>query len=474
MKATFALLFSFLPMIRCCMPGFYGDPCLLCPSNHYCDGRDKYACPDLSSAWNGSRSCFRPREENVTVQLLPVRNWTGTLAPSTFNQSCGCYRMAQPLSVVLDVGRNAFVVGLVTRRAADGTWLRTFMVDYSADLLTWKSVGGLFTGNSEVDMGVQNLFPVVVQGRYFRVQAIDYFRWPGFRAAFLEARDYKETLLCPSRVNKVVVNATNCTYACKSGTYGKHCTSRARPTDRTPRHVSAQVQVSSSPLHTRLHLFGATFAVEFEGGWRGADLAYKVDDRPWMALSRQPFQPTVEQRALVGNDSAFLPLPYPVTVCVRLRVVWDNRLRDVLHSAWVTHGKAYFSVRNHSITWRWGLNAVGVGSSTLGDSAALLSITCNRSVVDARYGIYGDAGAAAGAKNLVPSAVFDVRSACGSNVSHGVVWLRENTELLGVDALLDDFVRSECGRGTTAWVLPRGPRRSLSYAKVQATCQLLI
>jgi hypothetical protein len=122
-----------------------------------------------------------------------------------------------------------------------------------------------------------------------------------------------------------------------------------------------------------------------------------------------------------------------------------------------------------SIHWSWGIT-----DSKFGDLSALVSITCEGWVVQADSSVHDNMIAVQNDNNLMPTDVHDVMRSCTRNVSDGVVWLREATELLGVDALLGDFVRDECARGVTAWVLPRGPRRGLKYAKVQATCQHLI
>jgi hypothetical protein len=458
-----------------CMPGFWGPSCELCPYNFYCDGASKYACPESALAWNGSRNCFKPRTENLTVRLVRVANFSGDFKSNpSKNQSCGCYKQVQPLFVVLDLGRKMNVAGIATKRSSEGTWIKTFMIDYSDDQKLWKGLGGLYVGNNETDLIQNNLFPIVVKTRFFKIFVLDYFLWPGFRAAFLEPMNYTEAPLCPVRVNRIVVQPSNCTYACKNGTYGNNCVSKGRPKNLPVKNLKKTVSVKPQTLKTQLHKLDNFFFIEFKEEWRGLDMALKIDSRSWVAWSKKQINIPISLQNNFFINSSFLLLPYNVSVYAHIKIVWNNRLRDFVFTSWATHGHTYQFKKNNSIGWNWGLN--NVMTSTLGDSAALLSISCNRTVVDAKYALYDNypSSQLILSKNLLPTTVFDVRSSCiTQNVSHGIVWLRENTELLGVDSLLGDFVRDECRRGTTAWLLPSGPRKGQKYAVVQATCQLI-
>jgi hypothetical protein len=229
--------------------------------------------------------------------------------------------------------------------------------------------------------------------------------------------------------------------------------------------------VKPQTLKTQMHKFSDKYVIEFKEHWQGQDMALNIDGRSWIAWSKKPLVISVGLQNEFFKNSSFLLLPYNVSVYARIKIVWNNRLRDFVYTSWVAHGATYYFSKNNSIDWKWGFGS----PLTLGDSAALLSITCNRTVVNARYALYDtyQSSQIILSNNLMPTTVFDVQTSCKSNVSNGVVWLRENTELLGVDSLLSDFVRDECRRGTTAWLLPRAPRKGQKYAVVQATCQLI-
>jgi hypothetical protein len=472
MRTAFIMAVMF-EVAHACLPGFYGETCLPCPAQYSCNGTLRESCPVGTKSMVGSRNCYVPLHQNITVAALPVVNFSANLGRNPSNETCGCFKMAQPLAVVLDVGRESRVAGIVTRRDRSGVWLKEFTVDYSLDNVTWNGVGGLYKGNNEVDAPVTNLFPHLVKARYFRVLIVEYFLWPGFRAAFLEAVSVRDRSVCPRRVNQVVVDDNDCTYACKNGTFRVSrgaCVARASSSSPPPWSVQVRMATRHARLESKMHKFGQGHAVEFREPWRGSEMALKIDGRAWIAWSRQPVVLSREESAAVGANSSFLLLPYSVNVSVRIRIVWQSRLKEVELHSWTVHGRRNTSVNHRSMIFSW-----GGGSAMIGDLSALVSITCRGGrAVDAKYGLRDHLSAVQEANNLVPTAVHDVARSCAANVSHGVVWLREATELLGVDTLLGDFVRDECTRGVTAWVLPGGPRRGLKYAKVQATCQHLI
>jgi hypothetical protein len=452
-------------MVKGCMPGFYGDDCSPCSENYWCNGTSRNVCPLGSTSFRGSRNCFSPLHRNISVALLPVVNWWANLGRNPSNETCGCFRMVQPLTVILDVGRNTSVAGIVTRRDRSGVWLKSYMIDYSVDNESWSGVGGIYVGNNEVDAAVTNLFPHLVQARYFRVQIIEYFLWPGFRAAFLEAIRSR----CARRINQIVINEANCTYICKKGTFPINvstCVARASISASSPQSFNVQIAARHARLNSKLHKFQRGYAVEFKEPWNGSEIALKIDDRPWIAWSRHSIVLSMEEYTAVGANSSFLLLPQIVNVSVRLRILWQSRLLDVALHDCIVHGRRNTSVKAQSIQWSWGSDG-----AMLGDLSALVSITCEGNIVDAEYGLHDSLVAMQNV--LTPTVVHDVARSCATNVSHGIVWLREATELLGVDPLLGDFVRDECRKGVTAWVLPRGPRRGLKYAKVQVTCQFL-
>lgn len=457
----------------CCLPGFYGEPCALCPSNSYCDGLRRYDCPILQVSSNGSRNCHRPVNVSVTVRQIPAVDWSSQMGYNPSNASCGCYRMANDVYVTMDAGGTKTMVGLLVGALYD-SWVKSFMVSYSVTGVTWKPIGGLYAGNQdEKDIAVAK-FPVMVQARYVRVHVVDYYLWPTLRAAFLEAHNYTPPVPCPQRVNMVssatAASVENCTYVCRNGTFGPRCVARARPAGTSRGRSTAAMLLRPFRLRSRLHEAQGVFALEiWEPVWRGSDTAVRIDDGPWMAWSRHEWNPPWGVRAGSRANSTWMLLPHNVRVGATVRMLWAGRFVTLHHSAWTSHGRSASAVKNNSIDWKWGLNSATTlvtnpgSAGTMGDSAALLSVRCNGTVSWVNYTCNG---------TVQRATVLPVRAAC-LNVSMGLQWLRETAELYGVDAVLLQHIQRECNTPTaSAWVIPRANRVGLQRAEVTAMCEM--
>jgi hypothetical protein len=186
-----------------CLNGFIGQACAPCPAALYCDAMGAHPCPGSSE---GSRVCNYPvplLQPLTTRRLAPVAFSTAARVrpnPSA-NVSCGCYVLkSSGLTVVLDAGAPVAVGGIASQ-GRDGAWVTSFLVDTSPDNQSWAPLGGVYAGNSDDASVVEVRSPFAVVARFVRLQVVDFFRWPSFRAALLVA----DTTTCPD--GRVCANA---------------------------------------------------------------------------------------------------------------------------------------------------------------------------------------------------------------------------------------------------------------------------
>eukprot|EP00961_Rhodomonas_salina_P197483 2664771-Rhodomonas_salina.1 len=72
----------------------------------------------------------------------------------------------------LYVGASTAVAGVATKGRGDSSqWVKSFKVKYSLDATTWTDVdaGATFTGNTNQNTEVPNLFAAPVQAAYVRI-----------------------------------------------------------------------------------------------------------------------------------------------------------------------------------------------------------------------------------------------------------------------------------------------------------------
>jgi len=409
---------------------------------------------------NGSTACDIAQQRVVanSTRRVAAKGWSSSAQAPPPNVSCGCYTATDDIFATLDAGA-VVPIGGVDVQGRDEAWVTAFQVSHSTDNATWARLGGLYRGNTDGTTVVQARFPYVVQSRYLRIHVAEFFKWPALRAALLEAVQTtclhcpEPAATCPRRPNMVLSNASNCTYACKPETFGPHCHPRPR--------VSASLQGGASfgisrrrppPIAARLHCFDTQWALQLED-WHGTDIAVKTDGGPWMAWDKKPWGPQ--------GYGAWLLLPAPVSVRVRLRVLWNNTRLLTLSAAAPTRHGATASLHVPSqlrIEASWGMGDTG----TNGDSQAICSVRTStpatRTEVQAwAFETYDGAWGAQGTHGVN---LYEAGQAC-ANVSHGIQWLRRNTELQGVDAHLGGFIATQCQ--ADAWIVPQVSRAEHWY-----------
>ena len=70
----------------------------------------------------------------------------------------------------IDLGSAAQVVGTVVQGRADADdWVTSYNVQHSMDGVTWVTAPGTFSGNSDRDTRVSNMFQQTVQARHIRI-----------------------------------------------------------------------------------------------------------------------------------------------------------------------------------------------------------------------------------------------------------------------------------------------------------------
>ena len=84
--------------------------------------------------------------------------------------------------LTLDLGSSQTVRGVVTKGRGDGAqWVTSYTVSYSSDNVSYTSLGS-FTGNSDQNTEVTNLFTSSINARYIRFTVTGYSTWPSMRA----------------------------------------------------------------------------------------------------------------------------------------------------------------------------------------------------------------------------------------------------------------------------------------------------
>lgn len=499
-----------------CLQSHYGPACLLCPANSYCNGTRRQSCVSPPFSDPGSRDCYNAT--NVTILgRIRVESYYADMAPNPANASCGCYRARDDISVIMDVGRPRWIGGVATS-SLDGAWVKSFFVSYSVDNLTWQPIGGLYTGNSDDVTVAENKFPRAVFSQFVRLHVVDYFLWPSLRGALLHANvssddaavstpyasttvDYATTpddtttpratsvgttthapattseahlststqaltspgsttggttsgtvpltttsgssVPCKRKVNMDIHGG--CQYVCKQGTFNMSgaCVGRPRHSHAPSSSLGVAVGWTRPRPWSRLHRFLDHWALE--SALPFTEMAIQTDMGPWMAWSRKPWVPSSFD---VNASSHWALLPSPVRHCLHIRARVGDIILSFRHAAWTVHGLAYR--HDLRVLWNWEPLARG-------DTSSVVGIQCE-----------GGKLARVDVRNYSHT-IFITPPQCG-NVSDGLVWLRGHTELQGVDGLLADYLRSQCGR--TALVGVQGPRGAQVVAGVEAVCEV--
>jgi len=253
-----------------------------------------------------------------------------------------------------------------------------------------------------------------------------------------------------------LVNGSGCQYACRPGTYNHsgHCIGKPFPVAPPGRSGLLSVPWAYRRPQSRLHKFKEQWALETAEPL-SSELAVQLDLGSWMAWSQRRWTPHLNTSfgAEVSLHTHWLLLPGEVHYALRVRALVRGVLQTYAHGRWVRHGDSSSSSFNGSVEWSWGL-----GSGILGDSRALCSVKCHGGTLHHVH-----------VANYTHT-IFNTQRAC-ANVSDGLIWLRNSTELYGVDLLLANYIRSECDRGTEAWVVPQAHRSLVWSPPIQVTCK---
>jgi len=370
---------------------------------------------------------------------------------------CGCYIADTELSVVLDAGSAILIAGLAMK-GLDEAWVVSFHVSYGDDGVSFRPLGGLFEGNTDDVAVVDVLFPYVVKARFLKVSVVQYFLWPSFRAAFIEALN---TTSCPRLVHMVLVNSTPCTYACRPTTYGVNCAPRPAKSQKAPGAVRFGVQRTKPKfIPSRLHCFNGTDWVLEVASWRGTDISIQTDGGPWMAWSKKQWKESPE----------WLLLPFPVATRVRVRALWNGTYIAEFHATVAMKHDLTTSLKTSptlQIRSTWGMG--GFGSA--GDSQSVCSGVANRPALflGASFQAFqtlneADTWGQQAAASLFQDRLFESIYSC-SNVSDGIQWLHRNTELEGVQAHVGGFLVEQCASRATI-VVPQVSRAQLWHVAV--------
>ena len=182
------LLLVMLAGANACLQGFAGDPCERCVAEFACDENGTHACANRTHSMNGSRTCDIAEQPLVatSTRRVAVKRWWAHTLPNPSNASCGCYIMTNDVSVTLDAG-GPILLGGVDIKGRDEAWVKSFQCSFSLDNVTWAPLGGVYQGNVENKKVVSVLFPYATRARFVKIHVVEYFKWPSFRAALLEA-----------------------------------------------------------------------------------------------------------------------------------------------------------------------------------------------------------------------------------------------------------------------------------------------
>lgn len=263
---------------------------------------------------------------------------------------------------------------------------------------------------------------------------------------------------CGLRVNMVValLNGT-CVYGCKVGTYNHsgRCVGQPRASMLAKGTSVLNVGWQWKRPWSRLHDFNGVWALETMD-MLASDLAVKVDQGPWMAWSKRHWTPHLNTSfgTEVSSMSQWLLLPWAVNHSLRVRAFLPRGIVEYAHGRWTKHGSTRALHVRGDVEVKWGMSASG----PYGDSQSVCSVKCVGGTIH-HVAVLNHA-----------HTIFNTRDAC-INVSDGLVWLRNSTELHGVDVLLTGFIGAECRRGTEAWVVPQGDRSVLWAPEVQVVCR---
>ena len=182
------LLLVMLAGADACLHGFAGDPCERCAADFACDENGTHVCANRTHSMNGSRACDIAEQPLVatSTRRVAVKRWWAHTRPNPSNASCGCYIMTNDVFVILDTG-SPILVGGVDMKGRDEAWVKSFQCSWSNDNVTWAPLGGVYQGNVENKKVVSVLFPYATMARFVKIHVVEYFKWPSFRAALLEA-----------------------------------------------------------------------------------------------------------------------------------------------------------------------------------------------------------------------------------------------------------------------------------------------
>jgi len=447
-------------------------------------------------AMAGSQECYNV----VPVSLkraVKVVAWSGRESSNPSSARCGCYRTKGDASVVLDAGKAMWMGGIMTAHL-EGAWVNSYQVSYSLDTVTWRPLGGVYTGNVD-DVSIQrNIFPFSVWARYLKVHVVDYFLWPSLRGAILEANSSfpfttsaaggngtaapattsGDNYFVPPRItgaafeypgpgtlgaaacakypNMVVSGEPgNCTYACRKGTFDRSGACIGHPKPSKPiYHMAAGLRWTRRTPWSKLHCGSAHCAIETTFALDGP-MAVTIDVSPALPWSRRAWE--LPSAWAAPPTSSYLVLPSKPRAGVHVRVWYNNSFVDIWHGRRISHDVYALGATGDRVEFQYGMGQWSAALEyvgAVGDSEALCSVRCP---VGRLVNV------------SVAGSVLNVTQNCNATA---LSWLRNYTELMGADNVLRQFMTYDCGRGAEAWVVPRSDRRFIAQARVQATCDV--
>jgi len=132
---------------------------------------------DTTQTNPGESSCTYSSDNSTTTDRcgLSATGWKASTA-----DGAGTY-------VELDLGSDMLVAGVVTKgHSIDAAWIKTFTVKYKADSgSTFTEISGTFTGNSDQNTEVENMFSATQTARYWQIVAQTYEQVVAARVAMI-------------------------------------------------------------------------------------------------------------------------------------------------------------------------------------------------------------------------------------------------------------------------------------------------
>ncbi|XP_072037527.1 lactadherin-like [Amphiura filiformis] len=130
-------------------------------------------------------------DSQITATDYAFSSWRPSYARLHHNTAWSSHRPDVPQHIQIDLNQQQYVTGVVTQ-GKDDAWVENYRVEYTSIGGNWKFVsdttGGppkVFTGNTDIDTPVTNMFPAPISVSKIRIHPGAVYRWIHMRIEIL-------------------------------------------------------------------------------------------------------------------------------------------------------------------------------------------------------------------------------------------------------------------------------------------------